>query len=146
MRSQAARTMLLAQHQQLRELARSCSRFAREYLDSDVGTELDLALEALRDALATHNAAETDMIRALLNPGSPCAALLVVRMLEEHVAEHAVFWEMLSGTRGEVVARIDHLADELEAHMAAEERTFLSPVILDDRVVRTNGVSVLRVR
>jgi iron-sulfur cluster repair protein YtfE (RIC family) len=146
MRSQTARRMLLAQHEQLRELARTCCRFARTYLDGAAGTDLDLALESLRGALATHNAAETDMIRGLLNPSSPCGAVLIDRMLEEHIAEHAVFWDMLSGTRGEVVARIDRLADELEAHMAAEERTFLSPVILDERVVRANTVSVLRGR
>jgi hypothetical protein len=146
MRSQIARSMLIAQHEQLRAQVRSCSRYAREYLDGSAGTELDLALDELRDALAIHNAAETDMIRGLLNPSSPCGALLVDRMLEEHVAEHAVFWDMLSGTRGEVAARIDQLADELEAHMAAEERTFLSPVILDERITRTNTVSVLRSR
>ena len=41
-----------------------------------------------------------------------------------HVAEHAAFWELLSGPRGEVATRIDDFADELDAHIAAEERTF----------------------
>ena len=51
-------------------------------------------------------------------------------MLEEHVAEHAAFWEMLTGSTVEVAARMDELIDELDAHMAAEERTFLSPLVL----------------
>jgi hypothetical protein len=64
-------------------------------------------------------------------------SLLVDRMLEEHVAEHAAFWEILSGTRGEIADPIDDLADEIDAHMLAEERTFLSPVTLRDDVIRT---------
>ena len=60
-------------------------------------------------------------------------AKLVDRMAEEHIAEHAAFWELLSGTRTEVVARICELAEELDAHMAAEERTFLSPEVVRRR-------------
>ena len=64
------------------------------------------------------------MIRILLVDDHPVArhgikSLLVDRMLEEHVAEHAAFWELLTGTRGEVAARIAALAEELDAHMAA---------------------------
>jgi hypothetical protein len=56
-------------------------------------------------------------------------------MFEEHVAEHAAFWVLLSGTRAEVAARIEELADQLDAHMAAEERTFLAPATLRDDVL-----------
>jgi hypothetical protein len=62
-------------------------------------------------------------------------------MLEEHVAEHAAFWELLSGTQAEVAERIGELAEELDAHMAAEERTFLSPVTLRDDVIHPGPVS-----
>ena len=57
-------------------------------------------------------------------------------MLEEHVAEHSAFWDYLKGTRGEVADKISDLAEELDAHMAAEERTFLSPVTLRDDVIQ----------
>jgi hypothetical protein len=57
-------------------------------------------------------------------------------MLDEHLAEHAAFWELLAGTPAEVAARMDDLADQLDSHMAAEERTFLAPVTLRDDVIR----------
>jgi hypothetical protein len=56
-------------------------------------------------------------------------------MLEEHVAEHAAFWDLLAGPASEVAARMDELLEELDAHMAAEERTFLSPLVLDAAVI-----------
>ena len=54
---------------------------------------------------------------------------------EEHVAEHAALWEMLTGEVGEVAARMSDLIDDLDAHMAAEERTFLSPLVLRHDVI-----------
>jgi iron-sulfur cluster repair protein YtfE (RIC family) len=130
--------VLLAQHERLRDRVQACVRLASLYLGGGAGGELDVGLEELRDELAVHNQAETTVILRLLHGHSPCSAVLIDRMLEEHIAEHATFWESLSGTRDEVAARIDTLADELDAHMAAEERTFLSPIILDDRVARTS--------
>lgn len=52
------------------------------------------------------------------------------RMLEEHAAEHAAFWQRIEAPRQVVAANMDELSEELDAHMAAEERTFLSPLIL----------------
>jgi acetoin utilization protein AcuB len=51
-------------------------------------------------------------------------------MLEEHAAEHAAFWRRIEASRHDIAANIEELSDELDAHMAAEERTFLSPLIL----------------
>ena len=68
--------------------------------------------------------------------GSPgWGTVLIDRMLEEHVAEHATFWTLLAGSVDEVAGRIDDLIDEIDAHMAAEERTFLSPAVLRDEVI-----------
>ena len=75
------------------------------------------------------------MSAELLHGPAAWGSLMVDRMLEEHVAEHAAFWELLSGTQAEVAERIGELAEELDAHMAAEERTFLSPVTLRDDVI-----------
>lgn len=137
-----ARIRLLAQHDRLREQLQICTDLARLLRSGeDVTAELDLALDRLRADFAEHNEAETVTIRQLLRRATTWGALLIERMLEEHVGEHAAFWSLLSGTRGEVVERIDDLAEELDAHMAAEERTFLSPATLRDDVIaaRTRG-------
>jgi len=132
-----ARTTLLAQHERLRHQLEICTRLARQLRAGEpVTIELDKALSELRDEFAEHNQAETAIIGTLLHGPAAWGSLLVDRMLEEHVAEHAAFWELLSGTHAEVAERIDDLAEELDAHMAAEERTFLSPLTLRDDVIR----------
>jgi hypothetical protein len=57
-------------------------------------------------------------------------------MLEEHFAEHTAFWETLAGSAADVASRMDDLVDRLDAHMAAEERTFLSPLVLHEDVIQ----------
>ena len=137
MNAEATRLRLLAQHDRLRAQLQTCTRLAKVYNLRQVGgSELDLALEILREEFAMHNEAESAVIRHLLRGPSAWSSLLIDRMLEEHVAEHATFWELLSGTRSEVADRIEDLADELDAHMAAEERTFLAPITLRDDVIR----------
>ena len=132
-----ARITLLAQHDHIRRQLEVCTGLARLHRSGQaVGVRLDAALAELREQLAHHNQVETTIIANLLHGPAAWGSLLVDRMLEEHVAEHAAFWEHLSGTPGEVVARIDDLVEELEAHMAAEERTFLSPVTLREDVIR----------
>lgn len=138
MKAIEARTTLLAQHERIRHQLAICTRLAKLHRTGEsVETELDEALAQLRDGFAEHNQAETAIISALLHGPAAWGSLLVDRMLEEHVAEHAAFWELLSGTQAEVAERIDDLAEELDAHMAAEERTFLSPLTLRDDVIRT---------
>jgi iron-sulfur cluster repair protein YtfE (RIC family) len=138
MNAETTRRCLLAQHECLRQHVQTCTRLAKLYrAGQSTGPELDHALEVLREEFAVHNEAETAAITRLLHGGAATwSSLLIDRMFEEHVAEHAAFWELLSGTRTEVVARIDDLADELDAHMAAEERTFLAPATLRDDVIR----------
>jgi hypothetical protein len=133
-----ARLQLLSQHDRIRARLAICTRHAKLYQSGElVGAELDDALGLLRVELAAHNQAETAIITELLHGPAAWGKLMIDRMLEEHVAEHAAFWELLSGTRAEVAGRIDDLADELDAHMAAEERTFLSPAALRDDVVKS---------
>jgi iron-sulfur cluster repair protein YtfE (RIC family) len=137
MNATEARTTLLAQHHGIRHKLEVCTGLAKLHRSGrDVTRELDAALGLLRDELAQHNETETTMVRQLLKGPAAWGSLLVDRMLEEHVAEHAVFWELLSGTRSEIADRIDDLAEELDAHMLAEERTFLSPVTLRDDVIQ----------
>jgi hypothetical protein len=132
MNAEQARLLLLDQHDRLRAHLQTCARLARL---ADPDAELDTALEALREDFAAHNEAETAIIGELLHGPAPWGKLLIDRMFEEHVAEHAVFWELLSGTPAEIAARIVELADQLDAHMAAEERTFLAPGTLRDDVL-----------
>ncbi len=137
MSAERTRQRLLAQHDRLRDHIQTCTRLARFFrAGMTSGTELDLELAALRDEFSLHNEAETTVIRTLLHGPAAWGSLMIDRMLEEHLAEHAAFWELLAGTTAEMAARIDDLADELDAHMAAEERTFLAPVTLRDDVIR----------
>jgi iron-sulfur cluster repair protein YtfE (RIC family) len=137
MNATEARIALLAQHEQIRRQLEACTRLAKLHrAGQKVGSELEAALGQLREKLGEHNQDETAIIGQLLHGPAAWGSLLVDRMLEEHVAEHAVFWGLLSGTHAEIAERIDDLVDELDAHMAAEERTFLSPVTLRDDVIR----------
>ncbi|HEU4787993.1 MAG TPA: hypothetical protein VFS57_11300 [Gemmatimonadaceae bacterium] len=137
MKAMEARTMLLAQHAALRQQVEVCTRLAKLYREgADVACELDEALAELREQFAEHNQAETEIIAQLLHGPSAWGSLLVDRMLEEHVAEHAAFWDILQGNHDEMASRIDDLAEEIDAHMLAEERTFLSPVTLHDDTIR----------
>lgn len=137
MKPNEARTTLLAQHERIRGLLDTCTRLAKQHRAGEpVTAELDEALGQLRDEFADHNHAETAIIAELLQGPAAWGSMLVDRMVEEHVAEHAAFWELLSGTHSEVADRIGELAEELDAHMSAEERTFLSPLTLRDDVIR----------
>ncbi len=137
MNAEKTRLLLLAQHERLRGYMETCTRLARLFhVDPSIGRDLDHALEVLRAEFGIHNETESAMISKLLHGPAAWGSLLVDRMLEEHVAEHAAFWELLSGTPAEVAGRIEDLADELDAHMAAEERTFLAPITLRDDVIR----------
>lgn len=138
MNAESTRELLLAQHERLRELLATCVALARRHRPGDhANNTLEIALDALRKEFGIHNQTETAMIRELMSGPAPWGALLVDRMLEEHVAEHAAFWEALSGNSDDVATRITDLAEELDAHMAAEERTFLAPMTLRDDVIRS---------
>jgi hypothetical protein len=145
MNATEARTTLLAQHERIRELLQVCTSLAgRARDDQEVVRELDRALVELRDTFAQHNQDESAIIGELLRGPAAWGALLVDRMLEEHVAEHAAFWDILSRSSTEIVDRIGDLAEELDAHIAAEERTFLSPVTLREDVIRARNGGTAR--
>ena len=130
------RATLLAQHDRMREDLARCSELARGLRGGEPNVlELDAALNQLRFDFAEHNASETAVVRRLLHRSPTWGAVLVDRMLEEHVAEHAAFWAMLAGSSADVAEHMDELVDELDAHMAAEERTFLSPGVLRQDVI-----------
>jgi len=137
MDAETAGQKLIAQHEQIRKHLAECGALARRLRDGEpIAVALEAALSHLRSAFDDHNTLETRLIRPLLEGSSDWGGLLVDRMIEEHIAEHAAFWLLLGGSLDEIAARIDDLIDELDAHMAAEERTFLSPLVLRGDVIQ----------
>lgn len=129
------RDTLLAQHERIRQDVAACRRLSLRFRAGEpVDGELDLALAQLRSDFDEHNRTETRLLLPLLlnesHGGGTRGTLLAERMLEEHAAEHAAFWRRIDAPRHEIVASFEELIEELDAHMAAEERTFLSPLIL----------------
>jgi iron-sulfur cluster repair protein YtfE (RIC family) len=138
----AVRNKLLAQHERIRADVAECRALAQRLREGDaVDVEIDLAVARLRADFDEHNRTETGLLLPLLlyhaGGRGTRGALLAERMLEEHAAEHATVWNRLQGSLHEIAGRMDELVEELDAHMAAEERTFLSPLLLrDDEIVR----------
>jgi iron-sulfur cluster repair protein YtfE (RIC family) len=131
----AVRNTLLAQHERIREDVAACRRLSERFRAGEpVAAELDLALAQLRSDFDEHNRTETSLLLPLLLHASQGRGTrgtqLAERMLEEHAAEHATFWRRIEAPRHDIAVNMDELFEELDAHMAAEERTFLSPLIL----------------
>ena len=125
------RAMLLEEHRLLRGLLRTVHGLAeRHVIGEPVADELGAALVELRRAFAAHNISEENALDPLLRRDPAWGAARVARMIEEHVAEHRIFRELLSGTVEQIAAAIADISEEIEAHMEAEERTFLSPRVL----------------
>ena len=126
-----ARAQLLQEHERLRELMSDALDLARRALHG-VGSwsELGRALDALLDAFAAHNVSEETLLAPILRANPAVGPARVARMLEEHAAEHMAMRSALAGAPEAVAGRIGELAEDIDAHMAAEERTFLSPGVL----------------
>jgi iron-sulfur cluster repair protein YtfE (RIC family) len=134
MDTEAVLEKLLAQHDRIRRDLVGCQLLAQRLCAGDpVHLELDIALARLRSDFKEHNRSETEMLLPLLLHESQCRGtrgkLLVERMIEEHVAEHTALCELLDGPPQKVAENMHELVVELDAHMAAEERTFLRPQI-----------------
>ncbi len=126
-------TLLLEQHAGLRRRAARCATLSEQLLHGEPVDELlEDQLVRLREAFADHNRSEELLLEPFLAASDAWGPLRVERMLEEHRAEHAVFAERICGAIAVVAAGFADLGEELEAHMAAEERTFLSPRVLAD--------------
>lgn len=122
---------LLAQHQRLRDLLGQARALGRRFQGGPAAARaLAHCLVALRGAFEEHNQLELSLLEPLLRDDQAWGPARIARMREEHGAEHAVIAETLAGGVVEVVARLDDFAEEMEAHMDAEERTFLSPAVL----------------
>ena len=131
-----ARTTLLTQHATIRSTLEICSGLAARFCNGEsVAADLELAVHDLRRAIEVHNDTENALIRALLVRAERWGTQLIDRMVEEHQGEHAAMWALLTGAIDDVAPRIPELVEELDAHMAAEERTFLAPHVLRPDVI-----------
>ena len=128
MQPSEARSVLLDQHRYLRELLARCQAAGR----SDPHA-LRAAIDALRVAFAEHNDTEQAWLHPLLQRAT-IGERRIARMVEEHAAEHVVLATLLASAHHATAERIDEIVEELEAHMAAEERTFLSVSVLKDEL------------
>lgn len=125
--------LMLEQHGGLRVRVGRCAELSARLLRGEpVGAELAAELGQLRERFRDHVEAEERLLEPVLLSSDAWGPLRVERMLEEHEAEHAAFHERLDGGTQAVAARFAEFAEELDAHMAAEERTFLAPKVLAD--------------
>lgn len=131
MQPHEARAQLLREHDALRFLVSDALAVAAALRRGEaVADDLRRALDALLEAFVAHNQSEEAVLEPILREHPAVGAARVARMFEEHVAEHAAFRATIAGDVLEVATRLDELAEDLDAHMAAEERTFLSPGVL----------------
>lgn len=126
-----ARTHILREHDRLRELLAAAEDAAKRLLSGKgkVAAFRDL-LAQLRTTLAEHNAHEEALLAPILSSADATGPMRVRRMAEEHAAEHATLLAHLAGPDSEVAHRMSEVAEDLLAHMEAEERTFLHPRVL----------------
>ena len=129
---------LVRQHAQIRALAARVLGEATAQLGAMAAGETPCtafhdSLIELRAVLTAHNAYEEAYLAPMLAVDAAMGPRRVSRMLEEHMAEHAAMVATLTGAELDVARRIPELVEELEAHLQAEERTFLSAAVLRDR-------------
>jgi hypothetical protein len=129
-----ALAQMLQQHEALRARMDVCEHMADE-LDQGRGSVGTLGREIaqLRVAFEAHNRFEERVLPALLHAADAFGEARISHMLADHVHEHRVLRTRLDGPTAELRATLY----ELRAHLAMEERYFLS-----SRVVRNDLVSV----
>ena len=136
-----ARAVLLEQHERLRCRLTEAQTVADRVLAGEgVEPALQEHIDGLRTAFAEHNASEEALLEPILRLDFAWGPARIARMLEEHSGEHASFREAMEGPILAIAARMGDLVEQIDAHMAAEERTFLSPAVLrDDAVTVDDG-------
>lgn len=138
MEPSAARALLLAQHDRLRRLLTDTAEVAVLVLGGEGSLDhLQDLLASVRVAFAEHNASEESLLEPILRLDHAWGPQRIARMLEEHGAEHASFRAALARPALELAGEMADLVEMIEAHIAAEERTFLSSAVLRDDIVQT---------
>jgi len=136
-----ARNQLLQEHARLRVLVRTAEDAAHRLLTGkdDLGP-FRLALTELRDAFAQHNISEEELLWHMLSDADAWGPVRVRGMIEEHVGEHCAMRAALADEL-DIAPRMRDLAEELLAHMDAEERTFLDSSVLRDDIITSGPTS-----
>jgi len=135
-----ARTTLMTQHATIRASLEACGALTARFLAGEpVVQELEVAVQDLRREIALHNETENALVRVMLVRTARWGSQLIDRMVEEHRGEHDAMWALLTGSINDVAPRFSELVEELDAHMAAEERTFLAPHVLRPDVIERHG-------
>ena len=137
-----ARKVLLFQHDELRHALESTLRICDLVTSGGAASARTLrdAIEKVSDLFALHNATEEALLAPLLREDYAWGQLRIDRMLEEHKAEHAEITAALSmdGALADAAARVRDAIEMIDAHMAAEERTFLARSVLRDTLVQVD--------
>ncbi len=139
MDANSARTLLLAQHDAIRDCLRECLALSgRRSANGCDQLELVIALDRLRSEIYKHNLSESSLLRVLFVNTKGWGEQLIGRMTDEHLAEHVAMWSVLDQPALLVAAQLDDLAELLDAHMSCEERTFLAPNVLRTDVITSH--------
>ena len=131
-----ARKRLLQQHAALRERMRAACEVADATRAGRASPgELAGAVRALKAAFVEHNRLEETWLAPLLRATDSYGEVRIARMLGEHAEEHQAFVGFLDHAIDVLITGLADFAEEIEAHMDAEERTFLHPHVLRDDLV-----------
>ena len=127
---------LVHQHQALRAMMDRCEQLADE-LDAGraQASEVTREIAKLRVAFDAHNRFEEQLLRPVLRELDAFGDVRIDQMVDDHVQEHRTIRGGLDGPTAELRASLY----ELRAHLAAEERYFLSSRILRDDLITLEG-------
>jgi len=130
---------LQTQHDALRAIMERCDELIAAFESGrDTTVELTREVARLRIAFDSHNRFEEQLLRPVLLDIDAFGSVRYERMLDEHVGEHRAMRDQLAaGTVGELHAVIAML----RAHLAAEERYFLTSRVLRDDVINVESTS-----
>jgi ABC-type transporter Mla subunit MlaD len=127
-----AMRQLFDQHESLRAIMDDCEQLADE-VDAGRGDLVQLVREVakLRVAFEAHNRTEEQLLPSILRELDAFGDVRVDYMLTDHIHEHRALHQRLDVPTAELRATLY----DLRAHLAAEERTFLSARVLRDDLV-----------
>ena len=136
------RRALLVEHARIARLLAELEDLAdRVRMGDDTGGRFDTVAHQLRRMLVDHNQAEEAALEPLLRVVDSWGPVRVEEMLLEHRREHAELSMALTRPTGELADKIPRVAADLRAHMAREERSFLSSEVLRDDIVTSGPTS-----
>jgi hypothetical protein len=125
---------LAAQHARLRDMIARCEDLAVGVDDGRVEpAQLLGEIVALRIAFDAHNHFEEQLLEPVLLDADWLGAVRVSRMVEDHIEEHR---SMRRELHSPTTAVLRDVLASLLAHLASEERYFLSRKVLRDDLVR----------